>query len=316
SRSGGDTLTAVAVTTGAIYIGGHQRWMNNRQVFDAASTGAVERPGMGAVDPSNGVPHSWDPQRSRGVGVSDFFVTDDGMYMGADTATPGRLAFYPEAGGTAVPEPTPVDLPVDIFATHSDSTLTSRPYTGVTGGETEVTGTGIDWSVMDGITLENDKIYYTLSDERLYSRSFDGENFGPQQDLFDGVYAADEDTGVIQYPFMQDVNAMTFNDSRFLYTRAGQSSMYWRWFNLESDIVGSEIFTALNQNQLGFPASSITGMEVIGEFLYYTRTDNNLYTMAIENGLPNPATILLVSGPGVDGSTWANLDFFVAEGEG
>src|SRR5690606_1054076 len=44
--------------------------------------------------------------------------------------------------------------------------------------------------------------------------------------------------------------------------------------------------------------------------------DNNLYTMAIENGLPNPATILLVSGPGVDGSTWANLDFFVAEGEG
>jgi hypothetical protein len=61
--SGGDTLTAVAVTNAAIYIGGHNRWMNNHSGSDRARQGSVDRYGISALDPLNGVPFTWNPSR-------------------------------------------------------------------------------------------------------------------------------------------------------------------------------------------------------------------------------------------------------------
>jgi hypothetical protein len=97
--TGGDTLTAVAITGPAVYVGGHQRWMNNPDRSGSPGPGAVTRNGLAALSPGGAV-LPWNPGRQRGEGVFDFYATGGRLYIGHDTervageARP-RLAAFP-----------------------------------------------------------------------------------------------------------------------------------------------------------------------------------------------------------------------------
>ena len=101
-RTGGDSLYAVAVTGAAVYLGGHQRYLDNPYGSDAngPGPGAVSRVGIGAVSPITGKALSWNPTRARGVGVRAFVSTPQGLLVGSDTDQlgkeyHGRIGMFP-----------------------------------------------------------------------------------------------------------------------------------------------------------------------------------------------------------------------------
>ncbi|MEZ0071566.1 hypothetical protein [Planotetraspora sp. GP83] len=98
--TGGDSLYAVAITGSAVYVGGHQRWLDNPLGSDTAGPGAVSRPGIGAINPVTGKAQSWNPTRERGIGVKAFLTVKKGLLVGSDTTRLGheyhaRVGMFP-----------------------------------------------------------------------------------------------------------------------------------------------------------------------------------------------------------------------------
>ncbi|MFZ0324089.1 MAG: malectin domain-containing carbohydrate-binding protein [Actinomycetes bacterium] len=153
-HTGGDTTYAVAATGTAVYIGGHMRWVNNPYAGDAAGPGAVPRQGIAALDPSNGLPFSWNPTRSRGVGVFDFLATSQGLWLGSDTnkiggETHAKIALMPLAGGKTIPAVTIPNLPGTVlqlgrYGGSTDPSVLFRVNAG--GPELESVDDGPNWA--------------------------------------------------------------------------------------------------------------------------------------------------------------------------
>ena len=90
NHTGGNTLLSVDVTGPAVYVGGHQQWLDNTYGQKNAGPGAVYRPGVGAIDPVGGRALGWNPTHSRGVGVSALLSTPAGLVVGSDTTEMGH----------------------------------------------------------------------------------------------------------------------------------------------------------------------------------------------------------------------------------
>ena len=105
--TGGDTLLSVAVTAsagtsgGAVYVGGHQRWLDNCGGRDFAVAGSFAAEGIGAIDAATGKAiRTWNPGRTRGVGAEELLARAEGLYVGSDTDRLGgeyhaRLGLFP-----------------------------------------------------------------------------------------------------------------------------------------------------------------------------------------------------------------------------
>ncbi|MEU4830627.1 hypothetical protein [Streptosporangium sp. NPDC023615] len=100
NHTGGDSLYAVAATGAAVYVGGHQRWLDNPRGRDSAGPGAVARPGIGAIHPRTGRALTWNPTRDPGIGVKAFLAHRGGLLVGSDTTRLGheyhaRVGMFP-----------------------------------------------------------------------------------------------------------------------------------------------------------------------------------------------------------------------------
>ncbi len=126
--TGGDTTYGVEVTDSVVYVGGHFRWQNNAFRGDAAGQGAVAREGIAALDPLNGLPYSWNPGRTKGVGVFDFLHTPDGLWVASDTDRIGNWQLKSRIArmrpdGVAFPAVVTPQLPNDVYAVGSSGNV-------------------------------------------------------------------------------------------------------------------------------------------------------------------------------------------------
>ena len=309
--TGGDTLTAVAVTNAAVYIGGHQRWGNNPYAGDHAGPGAVPRAGLAALDPSTGALLRWNPGRDRGIGVFALVATADTLYIGDDTNSVGnewhpRFAMFTITGGTPNPQPVPTQLPVVVHRPQTDGSLAATNFDGVNLADAGVTppGGAIDWTQVRASFYQNGFVYYVASDSSLYKASFDGVTFGTPTNLTAAVGYV-----VPLYHFDSSLTAMAFDAGRIYYTRSGDTGIYWRTFSLESGIVGGEEKVAYASG-----ASGINGLEIAGGVLYATTTTNELFSVAIgADGSVDWLNRHLIDGAGGSGVQWGSGgDFFVS----
>lgn len=100
--TGGDSLYSVNVTGAAVYVGGHQRWLDNPEGRDSAGPGAVERPGIGAINPITGKALSWNPTRTRGHGVEALIASKEALWVGSDTDRLGH-EYHARVGAFPLP---------------------------------------------------------------------------------------------------------------------------------------------------------------------------------------------------------------------
>ena len=98
--TGGDSLYSTVVTGAAVYVQGHQRWLDNPEGVNEPGPGAVDRKGIGAINPSTGKALAWNPGKSRAVGGRSLVATKAGLWVGSDGTEfagefHGRIAFCP-----------------------------------------------------------------------------------------------------------------------------------------------------------------------------------------------------------------------------
>lgn len=302
--TGGDTLTQVKVVDDVIYIGGHQRWLNNPYGADFASQGAVSRAGLAAVDPRNGLPFSWDPTRARGVGVWEFMTTSAGLWVGHDTNLTGgeqrkRLALFPVAGGKMLPTENVGSLPGDVFLFGTGDQVVKRAFDGqtVTSSGTANNG-GQTWSWARGAFMVDGVLYTGWADGTFRARTFDGTTFGAAQTV--NLNGLSNFAGELPY-----VTGMFYDKStaRLYFTMAGNPRLFYRYFLPESQIVGAVRFDG-PANAGGIDFSNVSSLFLDGSTLYVgSGATGELKSIGWVNSALS-GTAQVVSGPGVDGYDW------------
>jgi PKD repeat protein len=257
--TGRDSLYSVAVTSDAVYVGGHQRWLNNPYGADNAQRGAVARPGLAALDPANGVPLSWNPGRNpRGHGAEVVYATATGIWVGSDTDYIGnyqykhqKIAFFPFAGGQPATGNNAGD-PRTVFVAGANNgnnftANTFDPNTGIgsVSSSQPSTGGSIDWSTVQGAFVLNGRIWYGQGGKFFYVTWNGGNTFGTPQlvdpyndPYWDPVVNGSSPKGSTYtgkatdfYAELPTVTGMFYANRTIYYTLSGQKGLFSRAFS-------------------------------------------------------------------------------------
>jgi hypothetical protein len=314
---GGDSTWTVEVTDNVVYAGGHQRWQNNPGANNAPGPGAVARTGIAALNPVNGMAYSWNPTRTRGVGIKDMLANGQGLYVGSDTTTIGRtagntyharIAMLPLVGGKTLPTIRSYALPANVYTVATGgSQLVRRTFSGTAVTATANAPAGPGWSTTVGAFMVNGVLYKATSNGVLTKQTFNGTTYGAATtvDTADAIVrqAAWHDTDV------PSLTSLFYSNGRIYYTRAGQNVLYNRAFEVEDDIVGQQVFSTPAPS--GITYSLVRGAFVAGGKFYCSDTNGRLLVTGWNGTAPVGGTLTPVSGPGKDTQKWASRAMFV-----
>jgi hypothetical protein len=81
--TGCDSLFSVAADQTTVYIGGHERWVNDRAGCNKMLGRAKNAQGMAGLTPRHGK-LTYNPTRSRGFGADDMLLTHRGLWVASD----------------------------------------------------------------------------------------------------------------------------------------------------------------------------------------------------------------------------------------
>lgn len=316
-ESGSDTMWGVEVSSDVIFVGGHQRWLNNSG-RNVSGPGAVPRPGLAALDPATGLPLAWNPGRNpRGVALYAMLLTPEGLWIGSDTEWVGdfeyqreRIAFFPYAGGTEVASTATADLPADVYATRADGSLWRTRFDGTAATPwARVATTG--WADTRGGVIVGTSLYTGRTDEMLYARPLGPDGFGAPTAVnpYDDPRWSDVPTGSGQtylgfppdlYEQLGRVRSLAYDNGRLYYTLRGKPDLYWRSFVPDSGVIG---FSATRISGLR-DWSATSGMFIAGDSLYAVDpTTESLIRMAVGPNGPTGAAAA-INGPTTGGIRW------------
>ncbi|SCL19380.1 delta-60 repeat domain-containing protein [Micromonospora inyonensis] len=276
NHTGHDSVTSVEVADNVVYVAGHFRWLNNTNGNDSAGPGAIDRYGYGALDPINGMPLAWNPQRTGapagttnwGPIVWELWRGSTGIHAGFDNDGTGgeyhgRMALFPLAGGRVVPAVNaPQTVPGYLYIGGRDGQLTRVPFDGAATlgtpsvvSQPNLTGAGAAFAV-------HNKLYWSKVDGGLQTTSslhistFTGGTVG----------ASWLGSGYNDWYNTATMSGAFYLDGRMYYTKAGQNTLYYRYLEPDGYTIGASEFTVPSQ---GVSWGSVRGMTWAGGRIVY-----------------------------------------------
>lgn len=320
--TGGDSVYSVEVTGSVVYIGGHFRWSNNVNGRDSLQPGGVGREGIGALDPVNGVPLSWNPGRDRGQAVWQMVSTPDGLYVASDTDRiarylyRGRIAFFPTAGGLPVPQPGPLALAATFhqYAPASGGNparYLSRSYDGTTvGSPTTIASPPADFASLTGAFQVDGNLYTAHTDGTLRVRPITGEGtYGEATTIELNRLTAFANE-------LKSLRGITYANGRIYYGLSGSSSLYSRGFSVESRIVAGARTTVATSASTDLHYGYVTSMVVIGDQAYWADSRTGTLRRSAWSSATGiaPTGVTTVSPADAGGVSWSAGWFWGVQG--
>lgn len=304
--TGGDSVYEVASTEHAIYVGGHFRWLNNGFGRDFTSSGFIERRGLAALDPLNGLPLvGWRSDRNpRGVGVFALEVTDEGLYIGDDTdflngSEHPKLKFLPLTSERIIREEAPT-LPASLVRTNNN-TFNIANFNGHDIGAIAGVNANFDLSNIRGGFFVGNTLFYTQHSNFLMT-TINGNNqiASPTQIDLRGIFSNRWN--------LQRISGMFFDydRARIYYTLENDSRLFWRAFSPENPIVGD--FENVENINSDIDWASVRGMDIVDGHLYYGNTSGRLYRVRVNGVIPINGTKIEITGANVLNINW-NMPF-------
>ncbi|ASW57647.1 hypothetical protein CIK06_12950 [Plantactinospora sp. KBS50] len=294
--TGNDTITSIEVTDNVIYLGGHFRWLNNPNASDRDGNGAVDRLGIAAADPSNGMPLNWNPRRSGapagttawGSSVPVLWRGNDGIYFGQNSdgmggEYHGRLGMFPFAGGRTVAAlDAPLNGPGYLYLGTNPNELTRVPFdAGVLGTPTvsaqpNLTSAGITMRVAD-------KLFWSSGTQLGFSQFTGGTVGAPWYIGYNDWYNPSSLTGAF------------YLSGRMYYTKSNSNSLFYRYVEPDGYTVGGTEFT--------LPTTGVTWSQARG--LAYV---DGTVLWGATNGTLRAASFDPAATAAVDGTTATTID--------
>jgi hypothetical protein len=292
--SGGDSVTALEAAGGVIYTGGHFRWMNNANGVDEKGPGGVDRYGYAALDPSNGLPMSWNPGRSAGSNlppggtgwgaiVWEIWKGPTGLFVGQDSdgvgnEYHGRQAFFPTAGGR------------QLAAQDAPAAASGFLYRG--NGTTKFrklafgpTGVGA-WQDVTQSQMNGAKATFSLNNKVYWANAAGTLNISV---LTNGQAGAPwVSSGFNSWFNASQLTAAFYLSGRMYYTVASDNALHYRYLTPDGSVLGCTQFTLPTS---GVDWRTVRGMVWVNGKLVFGATNGALKSVAF-----NPAAATAVVG--------------------